>query len=198
MKDKIALLISTILYTGFLQGIMWRGKWWIRGEFMGGLCAFAIQLSLSWNRHLISNSVAIGICFSLALISLILGLTLIDRAQNYLLSLARSSPKTSRRLEWKFDSINVDKFYGQMIAGIPVFLLPGLSMFGQMFLLCLSFCFSRVFDDPKRWITQDGAKKVSGAVGIMADDSISGIMVAISVSLIYVLSYAHSLLPHSF
>ncbi len=69
--------------------------------------------------------------------------------------------------------IVIDEVAGQWIAMIPAALNPAL--------IVLSFIFFRFFDILKPWPVSFFDQKVKGAVGVMGDDIIAGIMAAIVV-----------------
>ena len=71
--------------------------------------------------------------------------------------------------------IVIDEVAGQWIALLPVIIIVGLNPFW----ITLSFALFRLFDIIKPWPVSWADKKLKGALGVMADDIIAGIMAAI-------------------
>lgn len=71
--------------------------------------------------------------------------------------------------------IVVDEVVGQWISLLPVFILFDLNTY----MIALSFILFRFFDVLKPWPVSFFDQKVGGAVGVMADDVMAGILAAI-------------------
>lgn len=70
--------------------------------------------------------------------------------------------------------IVIDEVAGQSLALLPVLYFSGLSWM----LIVLAFVFFRVFDILKPWPVSFFDQKVSGALGVMADDIVAGLYAA--------------------
>lgn len=120
-----------------------------------------------------------------AVVSFVVGLAIIDSAETHMCAKWGQRPRhTGGPVISDYQQTTIDEFHGQLVACLPVFFLPGLSVFETRIFFLLSFGLFRLFDIVKPWPVNYVEQRLKGSVwGIMLDDTVAGIMAAILILL---------------
>ena len=175
MVNWVALFCSSGGFTGFIPGLLSRGRL-VWGGLMGSLVGVVLQL------YCMQQQDAIGCQLGLIAITFGIGIYTVPVAEQFMLM--RWGPRRRHTGDWAdhdFNETCLDEVHGQLIAGLPVYWLSQGPLHGSL-LLAVSFILFRLFDakkvGPVKW-TED---RMPGVLGIMADDTVAGIMAAVAVS----------------
>lgn len=172
MGNWFALFWSSAGFAGFIPGLLSGGRvrW---GGVMGSLVGVALQVyCMSQPQSLLCQLALIGA-------SWFIGGATIPAAEQFML--AKWGPRrrhTGAVADHDFNETCIDEVHGQLIASLPVYLLVGESALTQGFALGAAFAFFRFFDVTKFGPVKWAEERLPGALGIMADDSIAGLLAA--------------------
>lgn len=177
----IAVIIATTFTSGFWIGAL-RGKSGAGGGLIGSVLALALQL------YLCINPIPIYGHILLVAGSFLLGWAVIGPAEKQLNhSIGRQPRHTGEYSGRDYNATNIDEVHGQLVAGLPVFLLKDPNAVSSIFWLLICFVLFRIFDTAKPL----GIKKVEEVFedpfGIMFDDTIAGLYAALVAVLIMVM-----------
>lgn len=179
MDVWVALFISSGGFTGFLPGLLSRGRvgW---GGLMGSLVGVLLQYRIMYYETSLSptcNKFETQLWF----IAAIFWLGMISVVEAEEMMLRKWGWRKRHNGEWvdhDFNETCVDEVVGQMFAGLVVYLFAeGAS---QVIALGISFILFRIFDAKKIGPVRWAEDKFTGAAGIMLDDVVAGIMAAVA------------------
>lgn len=175
MVNWLALFCSSGGFTGFIPGLLSRGRlgW---GGLMGSLIGVLLQV------YCMQQQDAIGCQLGLIAITFGIGIYTVPVAEQFMLM--RWGPRKRHTGDWAnhdFNETCLDEVHGQLIAGLPVYWLAQ-STLHAYFLLAISFILFRIFDAKKIGPVKWAEELVPGALGIMLDDTLAGLLAATGLS----------------
>jgi len=183
----IALAISSTLFTGFLLG-------WIlkKPGAGGGMIGASVGLGIQY--FLASSPDAVFWSWVLVGGTFLLGLITIDVAENLIFDRWGTRKRHTGEIVFEdYNETNLDEVHGQLVAGLPVFyLLSAEDFIARIIWLIFAFVLFRVFDTlkpgPVQWAENFVPISINGngvvAFPIMLDDTVAGILAAVSVGLL--------------
>lgn len=169
--QHIALAISSTLYTGFLPGWILRkpGK---AGGTAGALCGLLMQCLLL-EAHWI-------IMINLVVATFLIGCIAVPPAEQLMLEKWGSRRRhTGEEVTSDFNETNIDEVHGQLLAGLPLWLLD-VSPDARIWLLVASFVLFRIFDTLKPSPIRELERATKGTFyGVMIDDTGAALIVVV-------------------
>jgi len=173
------LAISSGGFIGFIPGWLTKrpGKF---GGTAGSLFAVIIQVLL---LMYVSNPVAWSLGF--IVITMALGLLSISTGERLMYDKWGSGKRhTGKVVKHDRNETCIDEICGQLLAGLPVFLLPLDAGHQRIIGLIIAFILFRLFDGYKPWPIKTIEQWCGPtAFGIMFDDIVAGIIVASIITL---------------
>ncbi len=163
-------LVYLFLASTFGAGFVRKG-----GELLSSCVALVGQFVLLW------LGVDWYIPFGITLGSFALGLAIIARAEriNVDLNTPYVGAQEESIVRYNQPETTLDEFHGQLLAGMPVWILPGLMLNEQVGLLVSALLWFRLFDTAKLWPIKVVEKRWYGtSFGILVDDTIAGLSAA--------------------
>ena len=172
----VCLMIASVGPTGFIPGIF-AGRIGKGGGTAGSLVGVALQV--------LCMREADGLAYQALLIvgTFWLGMLVVEPGEMFFLG--KRGPQLNHRGELVYHDFNftcVDEVFGMLIAGLPLYLFPALTLGDRVGLLILAFLLFRYFDAKKTGWVKD-AENLPGALGVMADDGVAGVFAAVGVIL---------------
>jgi phosphatidylglycerophosphatase A len=179
MINWLALGCSSGGFAGFIPGLLSRGRI-SGGGMMGSLVGLMLQLYCMQQQD--AALCQIGLVF----LTLTLGIYTVPVAEQFMLM--RWGPRrrhTGEVVTKDFNETCLDEVHGQLIAGLPVYWLAENTLHAA-FLLAASFVFFRIFDVEKIGPVQWAEDRMPGVLGIMLDDTVAGLLAAVSLTCLVV------------
>ncbi len=187
--EAIAVFCASTFTSGFWLGWL-TGKRGAGGGTVSSLVTLLLQIFLLWIgvNWVIMSLLTVG--------SFYVGLWVIAPAEAAILSW--SGPRrrhTGEIVEHDFNETTIDEFHGQLLAGMPIWLIPAfvtLPVYGDqipgMFLV-YAFVIFRVFDGVKPGPVSWAEKRWHGtSFGVMIDDTVAGALSGLLITIGIVMS----------
>lgn len=171
----VALFFATTAFTGFIPTLMGTpGK---GGGTIGALVAFVLQCVLLW------WGTPASVVVTLIVVSFVIGLLTVRTAEFFMLE--RFGPgvrHTGLAAVYDRNETNIDEVHGQLIAGLPLWIIPPHDRGTAFAILVVCFFLFRLFDSFKWWPVKNVEERFEHtSFGIMADDSVAGLVPALMV-----------------
>lgn len=179
--QKLALLIATTAYTGYLPGWVWsslsgkdkRGK---GGGLAGSLVALLVTFYWLWHGYSVWYPAIAG------LTSFLVGLWACGPAAHSIKMNYGSKKRHDGTItDYDYNEINIDEVSGYFFASIPAFARIEMPFYCRLIILLLTFILFRFLDTVKpRWVKRiEEYNWTSKTLPVMADDLAIGIGVAL-------------------
>lgn len=167
----IALFFSSVAFTGFLPEKILRFEG-ILGGLVGSLDALVIQII--W---VTSGGTSLENLVWWIVLSFVVGIICIGPAERLMVKKWGSKKRhTGKLTESDFNQTNIDELHGQLIAGLPAFLVAFEANWQVWLVLLTGFVLFRIFDSIKPWPINRIEKLSDSPLIIMLDDTMAGIM----------------------
>lgn len=143
------------------------------GGLVGSVIAFVIQIFFVFHKSSLFSDICLTFC------SLMLGLIFVRKAEKYMFRRWGTRKRHNGKVtDHDFNETNIDEIHGQAVSALPVFIFPLQTIHLQLTALIISLIAFRFFDTLKLWPIKIIEKKAKGAMGVMFDDSVAGLMAA--------------------
>lgn len=172
----VALFFATTAFTGFIPGKL-TGRPGKGGGTMGALVALALQSAMLW------WGTPASIVVALIMASFVVGLMTIQTAELFMLERFGAGPRhTGDTVVYDRNETNIDEVHGQLIAGLPLWIIQPHDPATAFAMLVVCFFLFRLFDSFKWWPVKNVEERFEHtSFGIMADDSVAGMVPALMV-----------------